>query len=375
MAFILRNFGGRLASLLPWQRRRPLDSHTNDGQGNDDGRGLYAGRTHSIDNRPPLSRIADPLEVAATLPILESLSKHLQQTATDLSDSVLEISSGFGGMATRVRETVQIAQSGLQTNEGCSTDQTIVEIRNVLYSLLTAVKESTQLSSGLAGRIGQLEVVLAGVNSSLMKVEKISDEARIVGLNGRLEAARAGVHGAAFNVVAKETKNLGVHASETSTSIRKQVEQLDLALRSVSFDLQSRITLDAETARNSEGLVIHLLDQLSAMHHGMTNSLQRTEHLSESLSRDIGRSVMALQFQDRVNQRLDHVVETLSALQENLTPFARQVSPERAAARACDWREWFESRSTMKSEREVSGSLDASTAGSGHPDFGSIELF
>lgn len=331
-------------------------------------------RTHSNTQRPRLANRPDPVEVAAALPVLEALSMHLEATASDLQDSVLEISSGFGGMAARARETVQIAQGGLSSENGFSADQTISQIRDVLGNLLKAVQESTQVSSKLANRIGTLESVLSQVNESLKRVEKISDEARIVGLNGRLEAARAGNHGAAFNVVANETKNLGLHASATSASIRKLVDELDQSLRAVSEELHTRIQLDAETARRSEETVMQLLNQLSVMHYTMTDSLHRTEHLSESLSRDIGRSVMALQFQDRVNQRLDHVVEALRALQENLTPFQREVSAQRVESRANDWREWLDSRSTMKSEREVLCSAGSNVEAASN-DAGSVELF
>lgn len=332
------------------------------------------GQTHSMRERPRLAHRADPTEVAATLPVLDALARQLRDTAADLQTSVLEISTGFGGMAARARETVQIAQGGLQSEKGLNADQTMLEIRQVLQSLLSSVEDSSQLSSRLAARIGELEEVLSQVNNSLKRVEKISEEARIVGLNGRLEAARAGSHGAAFNVVANETKNLGVHASETSCSIRRHVEQLDISLRSVSGELQSRMSIDAETARRTQETVADLLSQLSLLHHGMTDSLHRTETVSESLSREIGRSVMALQFQDRVNQRLDHVVEALIAIQENLAPFAQAANPQRVQARAADWHRWLESRSTMKSERDLIPSESAG-ADSGSADCGSVELF
>ena len=333
------------------------------------------GLTHSNHTCPQFADSADPVEVAASLPILAALSTHLRDTASDLQNSVLEISSGFGGMADRVRETVSIAQTGLISNDSVGTGSTVAEIRSVLNSLLSAVQESTQLSSRLAGRIGKLESVLANVNTSLRRVEKISEEARIVGLNGRLEAARAGNHGAAFNVVANETKNLGIHAAETSASIRGLVDQLDTSLRSVSSELQERISIDAETAERCESTVSGLLDQLGAMHAGMTNSLHRTESLGESLSRDIGRSVMALQFQDRVNQRLDHVVEALQALQENLTPFVDEAAPDLVESRAQDWTDWLNSRSTMESERITIGSSGSAAASNSSSDFGSVELF
>lgn len=333
----------------------------------------YGTRTQLTAARPHMARRANPVEVAATLPILESLANHVQQTAVDLQDSVLEISSGFGGMAGRARESVQMAQSGLNSDDG-SADQTIGQIRDVLTALLNAVQESSQSSSKLATRIQTLEQVLTRVDASLKRVEKISEEARIVGLNGRLEAARAGEHGTAFNVVANETKNLGIHASETSASIRKLVDELDASLRVVSRELQERVHRDAQTAERSQGIVTELLDRLCVMHRGMTESLQGTELLSQQLSEDICRSVMALQFQDRINQRLDHVVEALQALQENLQPFGERVSRDQSERRADDWRRWLESRSTMKSERDVL-SHSASCSNTVHADTGSVELF
>lgn len=332
-------------------------------------------RTHSNRGCPRLARKADPTEVAAMLPILDSLAQHVHETAEDLQHSVLQISSGFGGMAARVRETVETAHSGLTSDSGLNTDDTIHEIRAVLGSLLSAVQESTNSSQQLSERLQRLEQTLGEVNASLRQVETIAEEARIVGLNGRLEAARAGSHGAAFNVVANETKNLGVHAAETSASIRKQVEQLNRSLHQVSTELRERISIDAASAMDSQVKVTNLLDQLGVMHHGLTSSLQRTESLSKAVSCDITTSIMALQFQDRVNQRLDHVVEALQALKENLSPFRDVASAEKASSRSADWRAWLNSRSTMSSERQVIG-LD-SNANHSVPagDFGSVELF
>ena len=332
-------------------------------------------RTHSMHERPRLARRADPVEVAATLPVLDSLSQQLRDTASDLQQSVLEISTGFCGIAARARESVQLVRCGLESGDSVSADQTISEIHNVMHGLLAAVKDSSQLSARLSGRIQELEEVLSRVNGSLRQVEKIAEQARIVGLNGRLEAARAGSHGDAFNVVANETINLGVHASETSASIRKLAGQLDTSLLSVSADLQARVLVDAETARTSSDRVTVLLDQLGRLHNGLTDSLHKTESVSQSLTQEIGRSVMALQFQDRVNQRIDHVIEALQALQENLSPYSLATSPERTEARVGDWRRWLESRSTMKSERELIRFSNTAAPEGGNSDFGSVELF
>jgi hypothetical protein len=143
----------------------------------------------------------------------------------------------------------------------------------------------------------------------------------------------------------------------------------------VSTELRERISVDAASALDSQIKVTNLLDQLGVMHHGLTTSLQRTESLSEGVSRDITKSIMALQFQDRVNQRLDHVVEALQALKENLSPFRNVASVEQTSSRSADWRAWLNSRSTMSSERLVIGQDSQSSSSASAADFGSVELF
>ena len=150
---------------------------------------------------------------------------------------------------------------------------------------------------------------------------------------------------------------------------------MNRSLNKVSTELQERISIDAEAARDSRIKVTNLLDQLGIMHHGLTTSLQRTESLSEGVSRDITKSIMALQFQDRVNQRLDHVAEALQALKENLSPFRDVACAGKASSRSADWRAWLNSRSTMNSERQVIGQDSQTNQSAPASDFGSVELF
>jgi hypothetical protein len=85
--------------------------------------------------------------------------------------------------------------------------------------------------------------------------------------------------------------------------------------------------------------------------------------------------VMALQFQDRVNQRIDHVVEALEAIHENLSPYRAEVPAGRAESRAADWRQWLESKSTMQSERDLILSRNDTATSGDSGDCGSVELF
>lgn len=198
-----------------------------------------------IDDAPVGSK-ADPAEAAAVRSVVESLERQIRATATDLQESLLKVTGGFSGIASRARQTVDIAQQGLAPGEGrvgmseTVGAETVGAIQETLHGLLTSILESSEQSRRFSSQIHQLEQVLREVNQSLSRVEGIAEEARIVGLNGRLEAARAGAHGAAFSVVANESKNLASNAAQTSASIRTCVRHLDTALKTVAEQLNER---------------------------------------------------------------------------------------------------------------------------------------
>lgn len=327
-----------------------------------------------LSRNAPVGSKADPAEAAAIRSVVESLERQVRATATDLQESLIKVTGGFSGIASRARLTVNVAQQGLAPGEGrVGMSETVGAIQETLHGLLISIRESSEKSRHFSRQLHQLEQVLREVNQSLLRVEGIAEEARIVGLNGRLEAARAGVHGATFSVVANESKNLASNAAQSSASIRTCVHQLDTALKAVAHQLNERIQHDSELVTRSEAIVHRLLDQLSIMHADLTSALEETQKIATELGGEISRTVTGLQFQDRISQQLDHVAEALEAVEKTLAPFESAASPSRLASRSREWKQWLERQSTMESERSV-----LSSDGSGsvqHSDSGSVELF
>ncbi len=241
------------------------------------------------------------VELAAGVRVLQILSGQLQQTAVDIQDSIVRVSTGFAGMAQQAASAVQLSQCRVQSREG-------------------------------------MNKVLDAARKTLDEVDTIAREARMVGLNGQIEAARAGKQGIAFSVVANETKSLALHAATTSDMLKK------------------------------------MLNELAVLHEQLVEALQSSEFTSECLSREITRAVMGLQFQDRVNQQIQHITETLDAIYDRSIPITEQVPARKVAARLEDWRVWMQSRSTMESERAIAGCSSGAAVNQGD-EFGSVELF
>lgn len=328
----------------------------------------------ALNNDAPVGAKADPVEAAAVRGVVESLERQIRATATDLQESLLKVTGGFSGIATRARRTVDIAQQGLAPSEGrVGMSETLGAIRETLYGLLTSIRESSEQTRRFSGQIYPLEQALREVHQSLHRVEGIAEEARLAGLNRRLEAARLGHQAAVINAVTDESRNLASNTTQTIASIRMCVRQLDTAVMNFSQQLNERVQHDTEMVLKNEGMVNRLLNQLSIMHADLRSALEETQQIATELGGEISRTITGLQFQDRINQQLDHVAETLEAIERTLAPFESAASPSRVASRSRDWREWLDRHSTMQSERSV---LDSDTRNSvNHSDFGSVELF
>ncbi len=54
----------------------------------------------------------------------------------------------------------------------------------------------------------------------------------------------------------------------------------------------------------------------------MTHSLSNSAAMSRQLNLDIGQAVMSMQFQDRVNQRIGHLIDSIEELNAELQPYA-----------------------------------------------------
>ena len=336
----------------------------------------------SLENRlehdaSPHSSLATPtrdpqVAIVAACKVLEVLERQLADVNHDVESSVVGVCNGFHGMAQRAQAAVNSAQDvvgiGSESHGGVGL---IDEIQKVLNYLLAGVKLSCDFSQEISEKLELLEKRLASVESELKAVEKIANKAKLVALNGQIEAARLGEKGLGFSVVAQETRTLAANAAETSDIIGVSIKELAGDLRTASEKIKERAQGDSKLFAESERKANGLLTDLQISHNQMLQSIERTSEISGQLRDDIGRSVMSMQFQDRISQRIGHVISTMNGLVGYVMPDnAHQLEPL-ARLQSDHWLAEFAASYTMDSERQ------AMTGGSQSADNTecSVELF
>ncbi|MEZ3500688.1 PAS domain S-box protein [Pantoea sp. KPR_PJ] len=167
----------------------------------------------------------------------------------------------------------QAYQTALQTSEstryGASVIEDSVETINALAGEL----------HGISGNISDLSDSSERIGAIVASIRRIADQTNLIALNAAVEAARAGVHGRSFAVVANEVRTLAANINQATTEIESRVRQNHLlaskALKSIESNMK-RADHGVVLAQQAGGVISELRDSSSEV-------VRAISHVTETL--------------------------------------------------------------------------------------------
>ncbi len=302
------------------------------------------------------------------LPHLSRMSEQLKQTSAQIESSVVEVCGSFQGIAERARQTVSRTKSFLgQEADGVSGKRSfeglVQSCSETLVKILKTTEEAGEISKRAIERIRLMEKASQSINSAMQQLEQIAKGNTILALNARIEAARAGSQGAGFAVVAMEVISQTERSQKVNAQVGELIANLRGLARSTLNDLQTMNEQGQKRMEECRNEVDESLRDLQSAHGEMKEMLTGMTEEGAMLAGEIGSAVRGLQFQDRVSQRIAHVIEDLETIHSRLTTKFGSVSAAETASN-----EGF-SAYTMHEEREVAGMHGTEST------HGDVELF
>lgn len=221
--------------------------------------------------------------------------------------------------STQQRKNIALSvQSGKDLTESTrarveSNRKTIVRIEGQLQEQTNEVRSNMTRVQDLAGEVSALKPLIKTITA-------IAQQTKLLALNARIEAARAGDAGLGFAVVASEVKEL---ASLTDKAAAEISDKIALVCQKVDEELT-----DARNALNrheSNDAMSDLIGEVGEMQQHFskngellleviagvdTNYSESVNHLSQALGH--------IQFQDVMRQRMGSVQEALVEMREHL---------------------------------------------------------
>lgn len=257
---------------------------------------------------------------------LEALIGEIKIVSDDVEANVEGIASRLMNMAATTREqteTVQGLVAAVRTVEVEGEMLPLPEVASSLGDTLSELIEKVvQLSSRGVSMIYGLDDVLEelkSVEGSLKQIDKINHQTRLLALNAKIEAARAGAAGMGFSVVANEVRDLAATVNELSESMKRQISSISSGIRDSYSLLQEIATIDmSEENIRANTRIKTMMACLVEQSAKYGEVLERTAVATGQVSNDIASAVVGIQFQDRAKQKLENVTAALSVLMSAL---------------------------------------------------------
>jgi methyl-accepting chemotaxis protein len=271
--------------------------------------------------------------LAQTQTIASSLSEHSKSfqnfsgsTASanaDILRAIQEISTGADQQASESEQSTHIiADLGQEIELISGYTQTVQhKSREAAFNTHTgstsmeALKQASKISENVLDKVYQAMSSLSSSSTQINKIvntiSEISQQTNVLALNAAIEAARAGVHGRGFSVIAEEVRQLSMQTNDSSKSIAVIIRSLLMQTK----DLELHMGEARESFLQQNGKMSESIDAF----HQIRSSM-------DALSLDINQIHTQIAFAQQKNEKLVHSVQIVAAIAQETAAGVQEVN-------------------------------------------------
>lgn len=252
---------------------------------------------------------------------------HIQTARTQMEKAIVILSARFAEIVEKLDSTMEASRRVVGQNTGSdnNTAHTVLtRCEHQLLLVIEALKLALQDKSVATQDMQQLEQRGMELEAMAAQVTAIAEQTNLLALNAAIEAARAGEAGRGFAVVADEVRKLSNRSGETGRHITAKVAEINGAIQASSQRVADSANRDQETVAGSEQNIRSVLDTFASFSDEITVAAANLQRNAEVVKGDVAEALVQLQFQDRVNQILEHVQKNIQKLSAQLRAYDAQ---------------------------------------------------
>jgi len=240
-------------------------------------------------------------------------AKQIVSARSQTEDAVVALSARFEGIVNRLDRALGAA--GADSGTKVIAEDAAQGERH-LAEVIQALKLIQQSRDALAQEIRALVSHADELRKMSSEVESIAFQTNMLALNAAIEAAHAGTVGKGFAVVAQEVRALSEAARATGKRISGTVSLINTALVKIGTENERVSSRDDQAVADSQQHIRTVLERFTQRTTHLAEVAQQSQRASEAIKGEVCESLVQLQFQDRVGQILQQVVDSMQQAHE-----------------------------------------------------------
>lgn len=145
------------------------------------------------------------------------------------------------------------------------------------------------------------------IQSYTSDIDRIAFQTRLLALNAAIEAARAGEGGAGFAVVADEVRRLADRSVNAAGDITTAVNESMVIVNDLKASLDERGNVGSHGIDQAEAELKSSFNRFKKSIDNISEAIDVLTTSYQTISNDIERATISLQFQDVINQEIEEI--------------------------------------------------------------------
>jgi len=281
-------------------------------------------------------------------------ARQVESARRQTEEAIVSLSQRFEGIVNRL-------DSALGSGEESGASAITVDAQEGerhLAQVIEALKLIQQSRDALAEDIRALVKHTDELRKMSGDVESIAFQTNMLALNAAIEAAHAGEAGKGFAVVAHEVRALSEAARTTGKRITGTVGLISSALTEIGAKNEKVSSRDQQAVADSQQHIRTVLERFNQRTASLAAAAQQSQQAGEAIKGEVCESLVQLQFQDRVGQILQNVVDGM----QHVEALPVDVGSSNAADKVREHMEGMARTYTTDEQRQIHRGMETQAA-------------
>lgn len=284
-----------------------------------------ADNADTVDEEYLLSEISTKTDLTENYREWITRTVPLWKTQTDMAKGQMEtgmteLTERFSDIHDRLRHAVGETHKAINGLSGGDTglNQLISNAETQLGEIVLKLKSTFDSRNEVLKNMLELSRTTEELKSMGSEVAGIASQTNLLALNAAIEAARAGEQGRGFAVVADEVRSLSNRSGQAGANISERIVQVTEALDNTLSRAKNFAEEEGVILAEAEQVIRKVLGNFGESGNNIVSTSRSLEETSGEVTSDIAEVLVALQFQDRVSQILEQVLNDMTRMIETL---------------------------------------------------------